>query len=293
MSARKVDKTPARGRTPKVEEDLVEESSRGLEGKRDMTFMTMLRELVDEHGGQRTAELLEVSYRSVSRAFEAGRPNRRLRDALAMHLLMGGGAAAARQREIVQTLQQRLDALESKMGGAESRVDGLVETIQDELRQLREALQEQSEAISLLERRTSRREAGRGAEASSAPEVGVRPTGPSSRIYRELVTLEAEAGEEDVYGEAASLVVEWRLVRKEVLASGGLRSAKQAVERLRELEIALIGDFGLTLPPALHPWDRFQKRDELERRTRAMEESCRGGIGEQVIGWLRRVLASG
>ena len=291
MSSRKVDRTPTTGKDPKVEEDLVQDSSRGLDGKRDMTSMTILRELIEEHGGQRTAELLEVSYRSISRAFEEGRPSRRLKDALQMHLLMGGGSAAARQRDEVRTLQQRMETLESKAGDAEIRFEELVKGLWNELRQVRVALEEQSEAIDLLERRTNRGDARRGAEFQKAPEVARIPSGPVPRVYRELVTLEPEAGEENVYGDAAPLVVEWRRVRGDVLAGGDSRSARQSVDRLRELEIALIGEYGLTLPPALHPWDRFQRRDELERRTRAMEESRRGGLGAQVLRWLRRVVA--
>ena len=292
MPGTEVDKTP-QGPETTVEEEIVQDSGRSLEGKRDMRLMILLRELVEENGGRKTAKALGVSYRSMSRAFEAGLPNRRLRDALERHLLMGGGAAAARQRETVQTLQQRMDALESKVGDSDIRVEELVKALRVELKELREALEEQSEAVILLERRTNRRDAGRGAKISNVPEVGERPTGPSPRVYRELVTLEHEAGEEDVYGEAAALVAEWRLVRVEVLAGGGSRSAKRSVDRLRELEVALIGEYGLTLPPALHPWDRYQRRDELERRTRAMGDSRREGFRAQVIRWLRRVLAGG
>ena len=291
MSARKVDKTPTRSTEPKVEEDLVRDSSRGLNGKGDIAFMTMLRELVEEHGGQGTAELLEVSYRSISRAFEAGRPSRRLKDALQMHLLLGGGAAAAKQRELVQALQRRMDALESKVGGVDEGVEELVVALREELSQLRETLEEKSEAIGLLERRTNRRDSRRGAESAIGPEVAGIPAGPGYRVYRELVTWEPEDGEEDAYGDAASLVVEWRRVRKEALAGGDSRSARQSVERLRELEIALIREYGLTLPPAKHPWDRHQRRDELARRIRVVEESRRGGGRALFERWLRRVLA--
>ncbi len=290
---RKTEKMSGKFRDTNVEQELVADRGRGLENRRDMRAMTLLKEMVDEEGIQRVADQLGLSERSIYRAFEAGLPNRRLRDALEKHLLMGGGSAAARQRETVRSLQQRMDALESKVGDSEIRVEELVKALQGELKELREALEEQSEAVILLERRTNRRDAGRGAKMSDAPEVGERPTGSSPRVYQELVTLEHEAGEEDVYGEAAALVAEWRLVRVEVLAGGGSRSAKRSVDRLRELEVALIGEYGLTLPPALHPWDRYQRRDELERRTRAMVESRRGGLPAQLRRWLRRVLAGG
>ena len=290
-SDRKTAKTSGEARDTTVEEELVQDGGLGLEAKRDMRSMTLLRELVDEVGIRNAADQLGISERSVYRAFEAGQPSRRLRDALQTYLLLGGGSAAAKQRELIQALQQRMDALESKVGDADERVEELVKALQEELRQLHDALEEQSESISLLERRTNPRDLRRGAETPIAPVLARKPTKPGSRVYRELVTWEPESGEEDAYGDAAPLVVEWRLVRREVLAGGDSRSARQSVERLRELEIALIGEYGLTLPPALHPWDRYQKRDELERRTRAMEESRREGIRALLTRWLRRVTA--
>ena len=43
---------------------------------------------------------------------------------------------------------------------------------------------------------------------------------PAWRPYRDLVTLEPEPGEEQVYGEATPLIVEWRRVRVEFLDAG-------------------------------------------------------------------------
>ena len=66
---------------------------------------------------------------------------------------------------------------------------------------------------------------------------------------------------------AAPLIAEWRRVR-----AGHLDERQSRVEqatdwvRMCELELALIGEHGLTLPPDSYPWDRFQRRDALRRR---------------------------
>ena len=293
MSDTKVDRAPVQEEEARVEDEMVQDRSRSLEGQRDMRLMVLLRELTEKHGGQKTAELLGVSYRSLSRAFEAGRPHRLLRDALERHLLMGGGAAAAKQREQVQTLEQRVESLEVDKRDAGSIVEGLLERMREDLQGLREGLEEHANAIRQLERRLAGLEAQRGLEAERH-QVASRPAAvPARRVYRELVTLEPEAGEERVYGDATPLVVEWRRARSEFLAAEDKVTKLRAEERLRALEIAMIGEHGMTLPPATHPWDRLQRRDELQRRILAQEEGSWERARAQWFRRLRRVLTFG
>lgn len=42
---------------------------------------------------------------------------------------------------------------------------------------------------------------------------------------------------------------------------------------LRELEIELIEDRKLTLPPSTYPWDSFDRRNQLWRRKQALERA--------------------
>ena len=44
-----------------------------------------------------------------------------------------------------------------------------------------------------------------------------------------------------------------------------------ASERVLELEVALIEQHKLTLPPATYPWDRGDRRQEVRRRTGYMD----------------------
>ncbi|MXY85726.1 MAG: hypothetical protein F4Y95_04335 [Chloroflexi bacterium] len=74
------------------------------------------------------------------------------------------------------------------------------------------------------------------------------------RVFPELITELSEPGEEQVYGAAAETVVKWReawAARKRARHTlDGLRAERRRLE----LELRLIGVFGLTPPPADAPW---------------------------------------
>ena len=71
-----------------------------------------------------------------------------------------------------------------------------------------------------------------------------------------MVTAESEPGEEQVYGEATSAIVQWRRAKTEfqdAMKAGTALSRAIALERLLMLEIELIGEWELTLPPRTYP----------------------------------------
>ena len=61
-------------------------------------------------------------------------------------------------------------------------------------------------------------------------------------------------------------------------------------ERLRILEIDLIGEHELTLPPDTYPWDSLGRRTQVRWRTRTLERVGREKVRAQVRRWFRRVL---
>ena len=133
-------------------------------------------------------------------------------------------------------------------------------------------------------------------EASSAGVENrqqVRRAAYDRRRHPALVTLEPEPGEEQVYGEATPLIVEWRRVCGDFIEAKDRLSKAVAGERMRELQIAMIGDHQLTLPPATYPWDRFDRRDEVRRRTQALNRVRVERARAQLRRWLRRVLTLG
>ena len=94
--------------------------------------------------------------------------------------------------------------------------------------------------------------------------VVIRPR----RTYYDVVAVEAEPGEELVYGEAATaVIVQWREARGAFVVATDSLDVLNAREQCLELEIMLIEEHKLTLPPATYPWDWGDRRQEVRRRT--------------------------
>ena len=266
--------------------DMYPDESRSLEILRHMRLMALLRDMIDTEGGEKTAKALGVSYRTVSRTIESDRLTKRMSAVLERHLLLGGGSAAAQQRERVEALEERVAGLEEELRGRLKAVEGGSEALREE----------QGKALRQLERRLERVKAGRGAQDSTAEirdAVAKTAVKPAWRPYRDLVTLEPEPGEEQVYGEATPLIVEWRKVKAKFHDAGDGLSRAIAEERMRELEIELIGERELTLPPRTYPWDGSDRRDEVWRRTQALERARVERARAQIRRWIRRVLTLG
>ena len=141
-----------------------------------------------------------------------------------------------------------------------------------ELRQQGDASsEEQAEALAQLERRLAALEAAgenagtpaSGPAQSQSAQAGAaaQPVGElPRRKYPDLVTAEAEPGEELVYGDdATAVIVRWREARDAFVAAAALDRLNIRDRRLR-LEIELIEKHELTLPPATRPWDFGESR---------------------------------
>ena len=270
--------------------DMYPDESRSLENLRHMRLMALLRDMIDAEGGEKAAQALGVSYRTVSRTIESDRLTERMSAVLERYLLLGGGSAAAQQRKSIKALEERVDALEENLGSGLEELRGVFEKGIEGLRD------EQAQGLRQLERRLAKVEDERGDRDSavdSQDAVDNPEVKPAWRPYRDLVTLEPEPGEEQVYGDATPLIVEWRKVRAEYLDAGDGLSRAIAEERMRELEIELIGGRELTLPPRTYPWDGSDRRDEVWRRTQALERARVERARAQIRRWIRRVLTLG
>ena len=245
------------------EEDFYPDSSRSLESFRQVRLMALLRDMVESEGRVKAASTLGVSYRTVVRAEESGRLTAHMSHALERHLLLGGGSAAAQQRRDFEALVGRVASLEEELRGLREAVEGRNEGLEEE----------RAGALRKFERRLARLESGE--DAKEGPGPARRRIAPS-RPYPQLVTEEAEPDEELVYGDAAEVIAEWRAARArstEAIRSGTTVDRLAAYERVLELEIELIGERELTLPPAVFPWDRSDRRQNLGRRRESLEET--------------------
>ena len=120
---------------------------------------------------------------------------------------------------------------------------------------------------------------------AAANPVAERPR----RKYYDLVTAEAEPGEELVYGDAATaVIVRWHEARDAFAAATDALDVLNARER-RRLEIELIQEHELTLPPATRPWDWGDRRQEVRRRNALLDQT----IVDRKMLRLRRFLTLG
>ena len=285
-----MDKTPVRAASGPDGVDFYPDASRSLESLRHMRLMALLHDMIDAEDGAKAAAALGVSYRTVSRAVRSGTLTDRMANALERHLLEGGGSAAARQRERVEAVEQRLAGLEQELRGG-------LEALVEEVKAMRE---EHARAMQHVERRLVRLEADRG-ESGAPPGTGREPDSTKRphvrrRDYPQLVTEEAEPDEERVYGDATPVVVDWRKARRKwraLLKSGPALARAEAKIRMLELEVALIEKHEMTLPPASYPWGREDRLDQARRRMGALDEAEEARSKAILRRWVRRILTFG
>ena len=93
--------------------------------------------------------------------------------------------------------------------------------------------------------------------------------------YPDLVTLEPAEDDEEVFGDAWPMIVEWRELKdvhpNEGKGLGWLRTE----ERFLALELALLEDHGMTLPPARFPLRGFDRNGQVNWRQTAFFDTRR------------------
>ena len=113
--------------------------------------------------------------------------------------------------------------------------------------------------------------------------------GASRRKYPELATREP-ADDEAAFGPAWPLIVEWRGLKDSHPNQGKGLSWLVAEERLMEVEVALLEEHGLTLPPETQPLRGLERGSQLNWRRAALYDTRRARVKREL---LRRVLSLG
>lgn len=283
------------------------EKGASTDGKGEVRLMELLRDFVEEVGPGRAAAQLGVDRKTLWRTLNSGSLTPRLAGALKRRLVASERSDAVRRRERVAALEQRVETLEETVRTGLAGVRSELGALSD--RRPRGLPRPQRGTV-LAQPRTEA--GGTASDAVPAPSPASVKAGPQPvigqppatavkapvrrpwRAYPELVTLEPEEGEEGVYGEVLPLIAEWRRVRVDHLDRGKRRVERAtAWVRMRELELALIGEHALTLAPAAYPWTQVERGREVWRR----EQSLADARGERRRGlcwrWLRRLLTLG
>ena len=242
------------------------ERSKSIEDLHHLRLMALLDELVRDKGARKAAADLDVDHRTLAASLESGRLTRRMRVALDRALLAGGGSPARREQ------QARNDELAERLERVEERVEvvgqdagqGLA-AVGDEVKALRD---EQGQVLQRVESRLAKVEGGggdAGEEEGASGDGGRTPNRESSggtqpkprprlrREFPELATLEPAGDDEEVFGGAWALIQEWRELKETHPSRGKGLDWLRNQERVLAVELALLEEHGLTLPPETYP----------------------------------------
>ena len=262
------------------------EKSRSVQDMQQLRLMALLGELVRAKGVMRAARELDVDHRTLTASLERGRLSRRMRGALERALLEGGGSPAADQRERNDVLEGRLDAVEGRMDAQGEAMNKGLAAVQGDVRAIRDGQAQ-------VERRLTKLEAGGpGEDEGQADGPDTQPKG-GTRLRREfpdLVTLEPASDDAEVFGDAWPLIVEWRKLKAIHPNRGRGLAWLTTQERLLTIELALLEEHGMTLPPEAYPLRDFARNGQINWRRSALSDTRRA---LRRLRWVRRVLTFG
>ena len=264
------------------------EKSKSIEDLHHLRLMALLDEMVQDKGVMQTARELGVNYRTLASARETGRLSRRMRGALGQRLMEGGGSPAREQRERNEELVGRLEQVEGKVEEMGEEMTGGLAAVQGEVRALGN---EHGQALQRVESRLDRVEGGDGAAGPPAPgSPGKRSPPRPRRDFPDLATLEPAGDDEQVFGGAWPLVQEWRKLRNTHPDRGRGLAWLRDEERLMSVELVLLEEHGLTLPPQTYPLKELDRGEQVNWRRRALEEARRARKRRERALWLLRAL---
>ena len=251
------------------------EKSRSVENVYHMRLTALLRELVRDGGFKGAAQALHLDQRTIARAYRSGMLSRRVRTALERGLQEGEGSAAAVQRERNDVLEDRLKDVEGRLETQGKDSGKGLAAVKGEVKTLRE---EQAQGFRQLERRLTQLEGGDsqgdGETATVAGGQGGRKARPW-RKFPDLLTIEPVEGDEEVFGDAWSLVVQWRELKAVHPNHGGGYQWLCNEERLLKMELALLEEHGMTLPPEKQPLRDFARDGQINWRRKALSDTRR------------------
>ncbi len=272
-----------------------------VEKLRRLRLSGFLRELVRVEGKMEAAELLGVNYKTLARAEKSGEITGRMGDALERLLGTGDDPEVVRLRERVGALEEGVDALAKEMWDGLEEVRAAVAGVkagdrEDGQMQTQDGangrVDGQAQAQAGVE---DEREAGRS-ETGTAPTVArLRPRKPfaARRLDPEIVTEEPADDDTEVYGAAWPLVEEWRRLRVDHPRQGRSLSWLVTEKRLLTLELAMLDDHGLTLPPEKQPLRGFGRKGQTNWRRKALYDTRLALRKRELLRWVRRVCTLG
>ena len=261
-----------------------------------------LCELVEREGRMEATELLGVNYRTLVKAEKSGEMTGRMSDALERLLLTWDGGARGDDGDE--------DGEPEPGGDLARRVEALEAGLEELARELRGGLDALRVAVEGAAKGDPASRAGKpaaqarakpgnkGAPSQTPPTPPVAGLGTSRparrrRVDPELVTREPAEDDPEVYGDAWPLVAQWRELKARHPVQGRSLSWLTDYERLLVMELAMLEEHGLTLPPAKEPVKGLARRDHTRWRWKALYRTQVAIRKRKLLRWLRRLLTLG
>ena len=96
-----------------------------------------------------------------------------------------------------------------------------------------------------------------------------------------------------MFGDAWPLIVEWRGLKDTHPNRGSSLSWLVTEERFQSVELALLEEHGMTLPPETYPLKGFDRNGQLNWRRTALYDTRRARAKRELLRWVRRILTLG
>ncbi len=291
-----------------------------VDDPRGFMLMAVLQESVRSRGERATAKWLGVDRRTLLACLEQGELTLKVRAALDKQVSREANADVVVIREELEAQGTRIDELAKRIesfGTDFERLETMIKAVrQESAKELRNL----GRRVERLERRrssaigvptgpgtsgaTGRSPRGEGGGSSNplAPgqddlriEVPEQPTKPwfPPRDHKEIVTVEAANDDSYVYGKAWPLVREWRMLQRDHPLTGNTLSWMERQERLLVVEMALLDEHKLTLPPDTQPIDDFWRTHIMNWRRNDIEDIRRRICRRKLFRWIRRLATFG
>ena len=266
------------------------------DSERRRELSEMLRDLVEKETRAGTARLLGVDRKTVARALDSGIITDHMAGALE-RLVGGGEEEGARisgengSEEHILQLEENVAEMWETLESLGSPVEG--EGTDGEGEKAVVGVEYESLAPETGANETREEE---GLTRGSVPSVeGLNPS-PRRKLRREdpeLVTEQPAEDDPEVYGAAWPLVEEWRRLREGHPFQGKSLSWLLTREKLLVLELGMLEEHGLTLPPETQPLRGFGRRGQTRWRHRALHDTREAIRKRKMLRWVRRVLTLG
>ena len=208
-----------------------------------------------------------------------------MREALTRFLVDKDRSEEAQDRERIDVLEQRMETLAAQASDVRAEMSKELKRLSESAQALRDEIEGRSQ--------TAAPQMSRDASASSV-EHSWETTYYHDQLDPSVISKEPRPNEETIYGKAFPLVVEWReLVARRRAGYKDKLEAARAGERILQIEVALMRDMGMTLPPETYPLRGSARTRQLGWRVDGLRDVRREREWRELRRAVRKVLTLG